>query len=618
MGRRRKRNDRRRRSKYTKDKLKEGISRVEAGENLIKVAKKTKIPRRTLRNHTSGERGQTWSTGGRPTVLLPTEEQSISQHIALLGDYGYAIDRTELKYFVKSFLDKAGRNVEHFKDNMPGKKWVSLFLERHQNLLSNRLCKNINRRRAAVTEQQVKRFLSNLESNKLDSIPPQNIINYDETFISDDPKSKKMLFRRGIKRPERVMNSSKVNFGVMFTGSASGTLLPPYIVYKSEYIMDSWLLGGPENARYNRTKTGWFDGPCFEDWFKYTVIPYFDSLDNNHPRVMIGDNVSTHISASVIELCEKHNILFILLPANSTHLLQPFDIGVFGPMKSAWKKVITDWKRGPGLKHSVLPKTWFPYLLVNLLNAMPNMDYLLKKAFCTTGICPLNKGKLHKIMGHTDAPVEGVAPQVNLISDMFIDHLKKLREESNARPDGRGRGRGRRVTVSPGRSITLQDIQQAGPSGTTKKVTRGPAKKKTKATSPVTSSDDSEDASDDDLYDFIESETVAEDVLLMETLSEDRDFKPEEYVLVKFETKKTVYHHVGNLLNLDRDNDSWTIDLLRRNYVDDSRTLSFVKPNIPDHYVTSINDIAIKLPKPAIVKDKLKFPIYLFGNRIVR
>ena len=91
-------------------------------------------------------------------MLLPTEEQSISQHIALLSDYGYAFDYFELKLFVKSFLDKAGRNVEQFKNNMPGDKWVRYFLKRHKNLLSNRYCHNINRRRAAVNARDVKGF----------------------------------------------------------------------------------------------------------------------------------------------------------------------------------------------------------------------------------------------------------------------------------------------------------------------------------------------------------------------------------------------------------------------------------------------------------------------------
>ena len=116
------------RSRYTRDKLKKAIARIKAGEKLRKVSRMAKIPRRTLRYYISGSRGLTWSIGGRPTILLPAEEQSICQHIALLGDYGYAFDIYELRLFVKSFLDKAERSIDQFVDNMPGKSGPNYLL----------------------------------------------------------------------------------------------------------------------------------------------------------------------------------------------------------------------------------------------------------------------------------------------------------------------------------------------------------------------------------------------------------------------------------------------------------------------------------------------------------
>lgn len=57
----------------------------------------------------------------------------------------------------------------------------------------------------------------------------------------------------------------------MFSGAANGKMLPIYVIYKSEHLWDQWTIGGPENTRYNRSKRGWFDGTCFEDWF-FTVV----------------------------------------------------------------------------------------------------------------------------------------------------------------------------------------------------------------------------------------------------------------------------------------------------------------------------------------------------------
>jgi len=53
----------------------------------------------------------------------------------------------------------------------------------------------------------------------------------------------------------------------MFCGSATGTLLPPMVVYKAENLYNEWTTGGPENAVYSISKSGWFDMETFEQWF---------------------------------------------------------------------------------------------------------------------------------------------------------------------------------------------------------------------------------------------------------------------------------------------------------------------------------------------------------------
>lgn len=34
----------------------------------------------------------------------------------------------------------------------------------------------------------------------------------------------------------------------------------------------------------------------------------------------------------------------MFLPENSTHILQPLDVAVFGPMKAKWREVLASWK----------------------------------------------------------------------------------------------------------------------------------------------------------------------------------------------------------------------------------------------------------------------------------
>jgi len=45
-------------------------------------------------------------------------------------------------------------------------------------------------------------------------------------------------------------------------------ILPPYVVYKAEHLWDLWTTGCLKGARYNRSKSGWFDAVTFKDWFE--------------------------------------------------------------------------------------------------------------------------------------------------------------------------------------------------------------------------------------------------------------------------------------------------------------------------------------------------------------
>ncbi|KAJ4433576.1 hypothetical protein ANN_15885, partial [Periplaneta americana] len=222
-------------------------------------------------------------------------------------------------------------------------------------------------------------------------VPPEGIINYDETNMCDEPGKKKVIVRRNCKHPERLMDGMKSSTSVMFAGTASGHCLPPYVVYRSEQLYHTWIEGGPPGTRLNCSKSGWFEGQIFEDWFFTTVLPYCRRL-GNHPKVIIGDNLASHISTNVIETCEKNNITFVLLPPNATHLCPPLDVAFFRPLKVKWRKVLEEWK---GKNCGLIPKDTFPRLLKRCLallesNIAPNLISGFKASSiscgCTTSI----------------------------------------------------------------------------------------------------------------------------------------------------------------------------------------------------------------------------------------
>ena len=138
------------------------------------------------------------------------------------------------------------------------------------------------------------------------------------------------MFRKGVKYPERVRDSTKSSISVMFCGAADGTVLPPYVVYKAENLWDRWAEGGLKGVRYNRSKSGWFDSTTFADWFKTIFLPHIRRL--NRRTVLIGDNLASHFTESVITAAKENNVTFVCLPKNSTHLCQPLGVAFYAPL----------------------------------------------------------------------------------------------------------------------------------------------------------------------------------------------------------------------------------------------------------------------------------------------
>ena len=103
----------------------------------------------------------------------------------------------------------------------------------------------------------------------------------------------------------------------MFCGNAAGEFLPPVVVYKSENLYKNWIKGGPKNAVYDVTPSGWFDNRTFEIWYFKMFVP---AVTGKGKVALIGDNLGSHFSKSVIDKCLEDNIYFMSATKCNTSL----------------------------------------------------------------------------------------------------------------------------------------------------------------------------------------------------------------------------------------------------------------------------------------------------------
>lgn len=366
---------------YDKKNLEKALDDIKKRrKSLRRASEYYKIPKSTLHDKNKGRKIR--KHGGQ-TVLSAEEEKMLAEGITKFSEWGFPMTRRDIRGLVKDYLDRKGKKITSFNENLPGTDWFYNFLERNK-ILTERFAQNIKRCRANITKDVLREYFQNL-AEVLENVEPTHIVNYDETNLTDDPGKQKVLCRRGSKRVERIMDSSKSSTSVMMAVTAAGHLLPPYVVYKAVHLYPTWIEGGPQGTMFNRTKSGWFDAPTFEDWFDKILIPYFRNLPGK--KVLIGDNLSSHMSMHVLECCDQYNIDFLLLPPNATHLLQPLDVAFFAPLKKAWRAILTEWK----LKNKgCILKADFPRLLTKAIENIDNLENTIRSGFKACGIVPLH------------------------------------------------------------------------------------------------------------------------------------------------------------------------------------------------------------------------------------
>lgn len=593
---------------FSEEALAEAISKYKKG-NLMQLSKQYNIPYVTLYRKINKLH---MNKPGHSTALSQNDEETLVHIICIASEWGFPFEAEDVKDLVESYINGKGIQVKEFSNNRPGEGWLEKFLRRHGKQLSKRTSQSIKQSRAKVDYTIINSYFDNL-SKSLENVTPDSIINYDETNFTDDPGRTKVIVRRQCKRAEKILDTSKAATSVMFACSASGVLLPPYIVYKSDNLWQTWTENGPPKARYNRSRSGWFDTSLFEDWFLQIALPYFRALPPGR-RALIGDNLASHISSEVVKQCEENNISFILLPPNSTHMTQPLDVSVFQPLKAKWRQILRDWKKS---KKGVISKDVFPRLLKQCLDSIAaNNEKNIKSGFEATGIVPQNRNKvLQKLpIVKDDAAVAGA-------ENAMGEALQKLFKEARfGKPGQSSGGRRKKLCVAPGASVSHDELEK------TLTVSEPKTKRKPKRKKPEfpQSSDSEEDIlpptlretatiwnepdnsdTDPDIYSEssndeteIPKKAAEKEAELPESLSAEQP-KAGDYIFARMETETgTFKEYVTKILSVE-ENNSYLCTFLRSSLKVKN---SFIYPDIEDIALVKKNEIKKVLTVKSILR----------------
>jgi hypothetical protein len=108
-------------------------------------------------------------------------------------------------------------------------------------------------------------------------------------------------------------------------------VLPSCIIFKGKVHIEGWYQDHtlPPDWRVEVSQNGWTTDEIGLRWLQKVFIPATTSRTVGRYRLLILDGHGSHLTPGFDKACRDNDIIAICMPAHSSHLLQPLDVGCF-------------------------------------------------------------------------------------------------------------------------------------------------------------------------------------------------------------------------------------------------------------------------------------------------
>nr|XP_023025988.1 uncharacterized protein LOC111513993 [Leptinotarsa decemlineata] len=128
--------------------------------------------------------------------------------------------------------------------------------------------------------------------------------------------------------------------------------LPPVIIFFRVHSKQHMVAVAATGTLGLATPFGWMNSELFVKTVQ-NFISYSNSSDDNL-SLLIYDNQESHICEEALNLPKENGVTVSTTPPHSTGKLEPLDVGIFGPFKTAYNRAVDSWMlRNPGKTFSI-------------------------------------------------------------------------------------------------------------------------------------------------------------------------------------------------------------------------------------------------------------------------
>src|SRR5512140_61228 len=299
------------------------------------------VPPSTLRDRRDGKPARR-DTPANSRKLTDLEEQTIVRYITELCARAF---HPRLCYVE----DMANRLLRERDAPPVGIRWAHNFVKR-QPELRTRFTRKYDYQRAKCEDPKVIREWFTLVHNiKVKyGILDDDIYNFDETGFMMGIIIATMVVTTsdGRSRAKQAQPGNREWATVIQGVNALGWAIPPFIILAGQDHLANWYeeCNLPADWRIATTDNGWTTNEKGMDWIRHFDFHTAPRTKGTH-RLLILDGHESHHSEEFDNYCKEHNIIALCMPPHSSHILQPLDVGCFGPLKKAYSRQIEQFMR---------------------------------------------------------------------------------------------------------------------------------------------------------------------------------------------------------------------------------------------------------------------------------
>jgi hypothetical protein len=148
--------------------------------------------------------------------------------------------------------------------------------------------------------------------------------------------------------------------------------------YKDGLLPLDWIIGVSEN--------GWTTNKLGLTWLTDVFDKHTKACTVGKYRLLILDGHNSHATPEFDLYCSNHSIIILCMPAHSSHLLQPLDVGCFSVLKRSYGQYVEQLMR-LGIQH--IGKQEFLRLYQQARTEALHSSNI-QSGFAATGLVPYN------------------------------------------------------------------------------------------------------------------------------------------------------------------------------------------------------------------------------------